>query len=103
MSAENKNQSLCLDVFLRRLLAAPTGKQEAAINSALALLDGSPPPDRLLYNAIESARQLHVSTQQFWRLRKNGVIRGVVIPGMKNPRYRRADIEKLAGGEGGQR
>jgi hypothetical protein len=95
---QNQNQNQVFEIFLRRLLAAPQGRQQSAINSAIALLDGSPPEDRILYNGREAAKLISVSTQTLWRLVKSGAIQTVVIPGMKNPRYRRADIEKLADG-----
>lgn len=92
-------QNQVFELFLRRLLSAPPGKQQSAIKSALALLDGAPPPDQLLLSAGEAARILSISKMSVWRLVKNGVIKPVVIPGLKNPKYLRAELEKLAGGQ----
>lgn len=91
------DEKITLDLFLRKILSAPPGKQESVIASALQLLEGKP-PDRLLYNGREAARFLNLSYQSIWRLVKNDVIKPVIIPGMKAPKYRRADLEKLAGG-----
>lgn len=92
------NERITLDLFLTKILAAPPGKQQSAIKNALALLDGSPPPDQILLSAGEAARLLSVSKMTVWRLVKSGVIKPFIIPGMKDPKYRRADLEKLAGG-----
>lgn len=103
MSTEKKNQSLCWDVFLRRLLAAPAGKQESTIKSALALLDGKPPEDRLLYNGREAARLCGITYQTLWRLCKTGAIKPVHIRGLNRPRYSRKSLEDLiTAGRGAQ-
>jgi len=88
-----KNQSL--EVFLRRIITAPKTKQTAAVESALALLDGKP-EERMLYSGIEAARLCSFSTQSLWRLVKSGAIVPVKIRGMT--RYRRSDLERLAQG-----
>jgi len=99
---ENRSKNLCLDVFLRRLLSAPPGKQQSAIKNALSLLDGSPPADRLLYNGREAARLMNISTQTLWRLCKSGAIQAVHVKGLNRPRYARKDLEALiAAGAGG--
>jgi len=95
---ETTNQSL--EVFLRKLVIAPKVKQSDAIQSALALLDGKP-ADALLYSNAQSARMLSVSKPSFWRMVKSGVITPVMIPGFARPRFRRADLERLAAGQAG--
>ncbi len=92
---ETTNQSL--EVFLRKLVVAPHAKQAAAVQSALALLDGRP-ADALLYTTSDACRLLSISKPSFWRLTKTGAIKPVVIPGFGRPRYHKKDIEALAGG-----
>lgn len=89
-----KNQTL--DVFLKRLITAPRAKQEVAVSSVLALLDGRP-EDRLLYGGTEAARMLSISTQTLWRMVRSGTIHPVKIRG--STRYRRSDLEALAQGQ----
>lgn len=98
MQNEEKNQTL--DQFLRRLVTAPKSRQADAIQSALALLDGKP-ADALLYSGAQAARMLSMSKPSLWRAVKNRVITPVMIPGFGRPRYRRSDLERLAGGGGG--
>jgi len=98
MQNEEKNQTL--DAFLRRLITAPKVRQADAIQSALALLDGKP-ADALLYSGAQAARMLSMSKPSLWRAVKNRVITPVMIPGFGRPRYRRADLERLAVGEAG--
>lgn len=81
-----------LDVFLKRLIVAPPGRQGAAIESALKLLDGKP-AERLLETGAETARQLSMSQMSLWRMKKKGLIDAVKILG--STRYRRADIDRL--------
>ena len=85
-----------LDQFLRRLIVAPKAKQNAAVESALSLLDGRP-EDALVYSATQAARLLNCSVMSLWRLRKTNAITPVKILGMT--RYRRSDLEKLAAGK----
>lgn len=101
MSNDKDNGSL--DQFLRRLLVAPKARQTEAIESALALLDHTckPPTDQIFYNGREAAKQLNISYQTLWRLRRSGAIRAVHIPGLNRPRYSRKSLERLAGGTGG--
>ena len=86
-----------LDVFMKRLITAPANRQGAAIETALELLNGKP-PDRMLYTGAEAARLLSVSTMTVWRMVRSGAIVPVKIRG--GTRYRRADLERLAQGEG---
>lgn len=87
-----------LELFLRRLVIAPKGKQTQAIESALALLDGSPPPDQLLYSGAQACRMLAISQPTLYRMKKAGTIKPVFL--RSRPRYRAADLKKLA--EGGR-
>ena len=97
MSQENQP----FDKFCRRYFTAPKVKQAEMIQSALALLNEKP-ADVLLCSGVEAARLLSVSFQTFWRIKKSGAIQAVTLPGMGRPRYRRADLERLAGGKGAQ-
>ena len=97
MSQENQP----FDKFCRRYFTAPKVKQAEVIQSALALLNGRP-ADALLYSGAQSAMMLNVSFQTFWRMKRAGAIKPVVLPGMGRPRYRRADLERLAAGKGAQ-
>jgi len=85
-----------LDVFLKRLVTAPKAKQTAAVESALSLLDGRP-SDRLLYSGADACRLLSISASSLWRLRQTGKIKPVCV--LNRPKYRRADLERLAQGE----
>lgn len=84
-----------LDLFLKRLITAPKAKQNIAIESALAMLNGKP-EERLLYSGAEAARQLSISVQTLWRMVRSGEIQTVKVRG--STRYRRADLLKLAAG-----
>lgn len=86
-----------LDIFLKRLITAPANRRDAAVQSALELLNGKP-PDRMLYSGAEAARQLSISVQTLWRMKMSGTIVPVKIRG--STRYRRVDLERLAAGEG---
>ncbi len=90
---DQKNQSM--EVFLRRLIIAPKNKQAEAVESAMALLDGAPPPDQLLYSGAQACRMLAISQPTLFRLRKSGAIKPVFM--RSRPRYRREDLLKLAG------
>ena len=94
---ENNNSSF--EGMLKRMVIAPAARKAAAVQSALALLDGKP-PDRMLYGGAEAARLLSISTQTLWRMVRAVTIQTVKIRG--STRYRRADLLALAGGEGGQ-
>lgn len=94
MKQETQNP---LELFLRRLVLAPKGKQTQAIESALALLDGSPPPDQLLYSGAQACRMLAISTPTLYRMRVAGTIKPVYL--RSRPRYKREDLVRLAGGQ----
>jgi len=96
---ENNNQAL--NVFLRKLILAPNGKRDMAVKNALALLDGAPPPDQILLTGAAAARVLSVSVATLWRLRASGAIKPIFLQEGGHPRYRRADLERLAAGGGG--
>jgi len=91
------------DSFLRQLVSASKNRRAKAMASAMSILAGSPPQDRILYSGVEAARMCSISYQTLWRLCKSGAIKPILIPGMGRPRYSRASLEKLAGGKvGGQ-
>jgi excisionase family DNA binding protein len=52
-----------------------------------------------LMSLREGAEILGVSRESMRRLIKAGSLEPVRIPGLGNPRYRRADIERLVAGE----
>ena len=85
-----------MELFLRRLVIAPKGKQTQAIESALALLDGSPPSDQLLYSGAQTCRMLAISQPTLYRMVKGGTIKPVYL--RSRPRYKREDLLRLAGG-----
>lgn len=86
-----------LDLFLKRLITAPAVRQSAVIESALAQLAGKP-PDRLLYSGADACRLLSISASSLWRLRQAKKIIPVCV--LNRPKYRRADLERLAQGVG---
>ena len=94
------NEKPSLDMFLKKLITAPKARQENAVQSALALLAGAPPPDQLLYSGAQACRMISVSKPTLWRMVKSGTIVPVHLRGLT--RYRKADLVRLAGGEGGQ-
>lgn len=90
-----KNNS-SFEGMLKRMVIAPATRKAAAVQAAMAQLDGKP-PDALLYSGAEAARQLSISTMSLWRMVKSGAIKPVKI--LSSTKYRRTDIERLAGGE----
>lgn len=84
-----------MEMFLKRLITAPRAKQTAAVESALALLDGRP-EDALLHSGAQACRMLNLSKPTLWRLVKDNKISPVHIRGLT--RYRRSDLEALARG-----
>ena len=91
----DKNQPI--DVFLRRIITASKARQTAAVESALALLDGKP-ENALLDSGANACRLLTCSKPTLWRMVRDGTIKPVHIRGLT--RYRRADLEALARGAG---
>ena len=91
-------QSTDLDRFLRRLVTAPAARRSAAVDSAMALLDGAP-PDAILHSGAQAAKLLSISRPTLWRLVKSGTLKPVHIRGLT--RYRRADLLALAAGGAG--
>ena len=85
------------EVLLKRMFTAPAARRDAAVQSALELLNGKP-PDRMLYTGTEAARLLSISTMSLWRMVKSRAIVPVKVRG--STRYRRSDLLALAGGEG---
>lgn len=85
-----------LDLFLKRLITANKKKQAAAIDSAMAILNGKP-EERLIYSGADACRLLSISSTSLWRLRQAGKIKPVVV--LNRPKYRRTDLERLAQGD----
>lgn len=84
-----------LDGFLKALITAPKNKQAEIMHYAADFLRGRA-PDKLLLTGAEAARQLSISPQTLWRLRRSGQICPVKIRG--STRYRKTDLDLLAQG-----
>ena len=84
-----------LEILLKSFITAPKARQDDAIQSALALLKGKP-ADRLLYSGADACRLLSISASSLWRLRQAKKITPVCV--LNRPKYRRADLERLAQG-----
>lgn len=85
-----------LDRFLRRLVVSPRSQQQKIIGAGLRVLEGRS-DDALLYSASQSAKLLNCSRQTIWRLQQEGLLRPVMIRGLR--RYQRSDLLFLAEGK----
>ncbi len=55
------------------------------------------PDERLLLTASEAAKALAVGRSTLARVRRAGILESVYLTGRSHPRFRRSDIEELAG------
>lgn len=93
-----------LETMATAYMAAPADRRRAALR-ALSDEPTTPTTDPgLLLTESDVCGQLRISRVSAWRMRKNGVLHPVELPGLDVLRYRREDVERLAtSGAGGGR
>jgi len=85
-------KEITVEGLLKDIYRAPVRARRAALLAAQRALENK--PTALLVNQSEAARLVGVSRYTLWRWVRDGVLQSVMVRGV--PRYRVADLERLA-------